>query len=80
MKGFKAGSVLGPRSSNELDQMARYMGEINDSLINDSQPWDRGYICKACDYRGQRLHYQGQSGKGLPRQTLWGQPGQIGTG
>lgn len=38
MKGFKAGSVLGPRSSKELDQMARYMGEINDSLINDSQP------------------------------------------
>ena len=79
MKGFKVGSVLGPRNSKELDQMVRYMGEINDSL-SDSQPWDRGQICKACDYRGQRLHYQGQSGKGFPRPTLWGQPGQIRTG
>lgn len=50
--------------------MARYMGEINDSLINDSWSGDRGQICKACDYRGQRLHYQRQSGKGLPRQTV----------
>ena len=56
--------------SKELDQMARYMGEINDSLINDSWSGDRGQICKACDYRGQRLHYQRQSGKGLPRQTV----------
>lgn len=63
--------------------MARYMGEINDSLISDSQPWDRGQICKACDYRGQRLHYQGQSGKGLQADSVgaaWPNPHRVGRG
>ena len=27
MKGFKTGSVLGPRNSKELEQMATHMGK-----------------------------------------------------